>query len=377
MCTFSITFGPKVITIYKDASGFLAQRVSDSKASASELSRNPGTRTIKELAQQPIRLMDRATLRMYAALLEKELSAARAALATLDANEGVLAGGGGHIMAQQHASQVRTVSGLGNTGGGAGSNGLLARPPAGTPPGSTARLMTTGPAGNQGFTPNNNSPRSRAGSVYKYPGANGTTNGNGGPRASSPNPPNMVRTASVAPAPLIPPPPNSMPSPSLQSSAAEYKTPTPIPGNIISPTNASLFASGTEGHPTPTSSYAPPQRTTSSGGLNLGAASGSETRFRMPFASPSIPTSGGPLTARGALTVQVNGGDLPSANGTNNTANHGNAWRAGTDRLAQLRAVDGPGPAHGSLAASSSNAMTNHTSAESPPTGALPHVGSQ
>jgi len=190
MCTFSITFGPKVITIYKDASGFLAQRVSDSKASASELSRNPGTRTIKELAQQPIRLMDRVTLRVYAALLEKELSAARAALATLDANEGVLAGGGGHAMTQQqHASQVRTISGLGNTAGN-GSAGLLARPPAAsTPPGSTARLMTTGPGGNQGFTPNNNSPRSRAGSVYKYPGPNGTpNNGNtGGPRASSPN----------------------------------------------------------------------------------------------------------------------------------------------------------------------------------------------
>jgi hypothetical protein len=95
-CTLVIIFAPKVITIYKDASGLIAQRISDSKASASELTRSAQTgRTIKELAQQPVRLMDRMTLRTYVNLLEKELTMARASLATLDANEGILAGGHG------------------------------------------------------------------------------------------------------------------------------------------------------------------------------------------------------------------------------------------------------------------------------------------
>jgi hypothetical protein len=98
--TFAILFAPKVLAIYKDASGLIAQRISDSKASASELSRSAQTgRTIKELAQVPIRLMDRVTLRTYVYILEKELNTAKAALATLDANEGVLAGGGGYVSA--------------------------------------------------------------------------------------------------------------------------------------------------------------------------------------------------------------------------------------------------------------------------------------
>lgn len=322
MCTFSITFGPKVVTIYKDASGFLAQRVSDSKASASELSRNPGGRTIKELAQQPIRLMDRGTLRMYASLLEKELSMARAALATLDANEGVLAGGGGGHMTAQHQSMMRTVSGVGNTTGAGGGTGLLNRAQpnnaVGTPPGSTMRLMAG--ATNQAFTSNNNnSPRSRAGSVYKYPTPAPTTaTGPGSARASSPNPPLTQRTASVAP---IPPPPQS--TPSFHSSAAELKTPTPGAGSMISPTNAMMSMMNAEGATTP---FAPPQRTSSSNGIT--AAIGAETRFRMTNGPSSIQT-----TARGPLTVTVNS-DVPG---------HGNAWRNATttDRLAQLRAVDG------------------------------------
>jgi hypothetical protein len=67
LSTLGIVFAPKVITIYKDASGILAQRISDSKASASELAaRSAQTgRTIKDLAQQPIRFMDRVTLRTY------------------------------------------------------------------------------------------------------------------------------------------------------------------------------------------------------------------------------------------------------------------------------------------------------------------------
>jgi hypothetical protein len=115
-------FAPKVIAIYKDASGLLAQRISDSKASASDQSSSRGIglgRTIKELSQHPVRLMDRGTLRLYVGLLEKELSLARAALATLDANEGVLAAGtGGPI-----GAQGKVNSGMG--GGGVGAYGRV------------------------------------------------------------------------------------------------------------------------------------------------------------------------------------------------------------------------------------------------------------
>ena len=71
LSTLAIIFVPKVVTIYKDASGLFAQRISDSKASASEISSrsmNMG-KTIKDLSQQPIRLMDRVTLRTYVVLL--------------------------------------------------------------------------------------------------------------------------------------------------------------------------------------------------------------------------------------------------------------------------------------------------------------------
>jgi hypothetical protein len=47
-CTLVIIFVPKVVTIYKDASGLIANRISDSKASASEIaSRNLQGRNIK------------------------------------------------------------------------------------------------------------------------------------------------------------------------------------------------------------------------------------------------------------------------------------------------------------------------------------------
>jgi hypothetical protein len=106
VATILIIFGPKVATIYKDASGLIAQRISDSRATASgDSSGRNQPRTLKEYAAQPVRLMDRITVRSYVTLLERELAVARKALATLDANENVLApaGQGGH---GGHASVV-------------------------------------------------------------------------------------------------------------------------------------------------------------------------------------------------------------------------------------------------------------------------------
>jgi hypothetical protein len=166
LSTLGIVFAPKVITIYKDASGILAQRISDSKASASELAaRSAQTgRTIKDLAQQPIRLMDRVTLRTYVNLLEKELTAARAALATLDANEGVLAGGGGH-------GAYRTLA-----------------PTVGSAPNS--RLDTTG-----GMAPGA-APRSTLQAAGTNAGRAFSTTGGSSPKAAS-GTPLMVRTGST------------------------------------------------------------------------------------------------------------------------------------------------------------------------------------
>jgi hypothetical protein len=129
--TFAIIFAPKVITIYKDASGLLAQRVSDSKASASDIgSRTQVGRTIKDLAQVPIRLMDRVTLRTYVSILEKELIVARATLATLDANEGVLALGTAGSAANHMPNRNNSFTSGGGTtaasvnGNGNGNNGF-------------------------------------------------------------------------------------------------------------------------------------------------------------------------------------------------------------------------------------------------------------
>jgi hypothetical protein len=88
-----MSFLPKVHAIYQDASGLLAARVSDSHSSDGSKA-NGVARTMKDYISQPIRLMDRTSLRSYQALLERELNVVRATLNTLEANEHVLAGGG-------------------------------------------------------------------------------------------------------------------------------------------------------------------------------------------------------------------------------------------------------------------------------------------
>jgi hypothetical protein len=166
------------LAIYKDASGLIAQRISDSKASASELTRSAQVgRTIKELAQVPIRLMDRVTLRTYVFLLEKELNTAKAALATLDANENVLAGGGGYVSAAftsgMNGAPRSKVSGIEG-----GSGGFIASSTGMTPTnvnrssgistnGNMLNGSTTVPPMNRTFstaapTPNGSSPRAAA-----------------------------------------------------------------------------------------------------------------------------------------------------------------------------------------------------------------------
>jgi hypothetical protein len=173
MCTFGITFAPKVITIYKDASGLIAHRISDSKASASELSRTPGPRTIKELSQQPIRLMDRVALRTYFVLLEREISLVRAALATMDANEGLLAHGG--TSANQYVRNDSKNGGgtgtppgpagrtIGGVGGGHGSprNSIVGLPGQPLPSPGTSHPTPVGGNSNGGSF-------GRAGTMYKY-----------------------------------------------------------------------------------------------------------------------------------------------------------------------------------------------------------------
>jgi hypothetical protein len=179
LSTFSIVFAPKVIAIYKDASGLLAQRISDSKASgsdqgSSQRSGGPGGRTIKELSQQPIRLMDRGTLRTYVGLLEKELTMARAALATLDANEGVLAAaghiGGGAVGARNSGLNLSRVDAGGVNGG-----------------------MTPTNAGGR-TTPLGNGPRGPSGSYPTNTGGSASPKGGSG----APGFPTMQRTASTA-----------------------------------------------------------------------------------------------------------------------------------------------------------------------------------
>jgi hypothetical protein len=127
----------------------LAQRVSDSKASMSEIGSRPNVgRTIKDLSQQPIRLMDRATLRTYVYLLDKELTCAKSALQTLDANEGVLAGAGaGH---HRHYGTSPLAAAVG--GGGGDHRSALSRMDSGTT-GGFANPSTPMSVARSGMTP--------------------------------------------------------------------------------------------------------------------------------------------------------------------------------------------------------------------------------
>jgi hypothetical protein len=98
-----------VHAIYRDASGLLANRLSDSRSSNGS-SRTVG-KQLKDFVGQPVRLLDRGSLKAYLSLLEREINVVRAALATLEANEGSLAGGAGH-----HGGQ--TLSAIERQGGG-------------------------------------------------------------------------------------------------------------------------------------------------------------------------------------------------------------------------------------------------------------------
>jgi hypothetical protein len=131
-----------VHAIYRDASGLLANRLSESRSSNGS-NRQVG-RTLKDYAGQPVRLMDRTTLRAYQGLLERELQIARAALATLEANEGSLAG-------RYDGGAAQPLSGLGATGGGGNSgngdrDGSVNAPPRSNTPGGGVYRTNTGTA---------------------------------------------------------------------------------------------------------------------------------------------------------------------------------------------------------------------------------------
>jgi hypothetical protein len=161
--TFAITFLPKVITIYKDASGFIAQRVSDSKLSQSDLSRQANMRGIKELSQQPIRLMDRATLRSYVNLLERELNLARAALSTLDVNEGVAIGN----LPQGHTAPTPTAGGASGAQSSTGGYQVSSSPQLGAMATPTGGLQRSGSGNNNVANNGNNKGNNGTGSTLK------------------------------------------------------------------------------------------------------------------------------------------------------------------------------------------------------------------
>jgi hypothetical protein len=201
MSTLAIVFAPKVIAIYKDASGLLAQRISDSKASASDIASRNATmgRGIKDLAQQPIRLMDRTTLRTYTILLEKELTMARAALATLDANEGVLAGGGGHgyrTIANQPGTGGNLSANNSRGDGNAGVVGFDGRAISGFTPAATTRTLATTPRAATMLSPN--APAAGVASSGSRPYvATGNMSPKGGPQQQRGEVPGMIRAGST------------------------------------------------------------------------------------------------------------------------------------------------------------------------------------
>jgi hypothetical protein len=366
LSTLAIIFAPKVIAIYKDASGLIAQRISDSKASASEITRSAQMgRTIKELAQQPIRLMDRTTLRTYVNLLEKELTMARAALATLDANEGVLAGGGGH--------GYRTIAGqgqggMGNEGGrlsapnsrldttgGLGGGGVAAMTPggtgrtSGTPRAADARtvtnsLMMVPPSANSGrpYATGNMSPKgsvpgmSRAGSTAfnKY------TIGSNAPSSTS-TPILAPASQNVASIPVL----SSSSVAGVRSTASvaplnntSFGSPTAA-ARTVSPASINISGGGSTPVQRPHLETKALQRTSSASALENNTTTNDEftlppttvpsTRFRMPGSSslglggtshagggssaPLSPIAGGSSPPSGAMRINQNG--TPSSGG--------------------------------------------------------------
>jgi len=94
MGTLMITFLPKINAIWQTATGFIPDRITDSKLNHSQNSGSQAAtsaggvmRSLKDFAQTTVRLMDRSALRTYITLLKKELSIAEVALSNLNANE--------------------------------------------------------------------------------------------------------------------------------------------------------------------------------------------------------------------------------------------------------------------------------------------------
>jgi hypothetical protein len=342
MSTFTIVFTPKVIAIYKDASGLLAQRISDSKASASDIASRNATmgRGIKDLAQQPIRLMDRTTLRTYVNLLEKELTMARAALATLDANEGVLAAGTGHAYKAMPGQGGPQIGGVHLSQQGGNLSGPNSRVDSGMPAGRSVTPHAS--MGSSGFTvggstvasagrpyaTGNMSPKSsaaaaassqlpgmiRTGSQITKFGSTGVATTAGGAshsmllaaaalatanvKSQGPSVPVVRSIAQVAPQPIVS-------SPTLGVSSASTRAPSPAVGGMIA---RSMEMKGLTGH----SSAAAAAAAAASGGTDdFSLAPSTTTRFRMPVGSNAGLGLGFSGTSQGAPLSPIPPSPLP------------------------------------------------------------------
>jgi hypothetical protein len=261
------------------------------------------------LAQQPIRLMDRGTLRTYVTLLEKELTMARAALATLDANEGVLAG---------HTTPAAAYQGPRTTSGGNRSNGDTAGSTM-TPTAGNRNLSgsgtTAGASGGRSYATNNGSPRATGRELSK----------------TAPVVVNKYVTSSTSKASIAPAPTSYIGSSrtvqvegkmAVPSSSTASGWPAPLSPSSTGYTGAFSSAGGNESDDAVTSRGATPilgmtASSTSAGtiaGPQIGLG-GSETRFRMPGsgaaaavagvqASPTTRTRSGLATTSAASSSQ-------------------------------------------------------------------------
>jgi hypothetical protein len=269
-------------------------------------------RGIKDLAQQPIRLMDRATLRSYVNLLDRELSLARAALATLDANEGVAIGGAlphGHTTTPPNGGHAAagTTGGNGNGNGGNHSPqlGAMASPQAwtrGTTTGgtNTPRATTPGGSGGTSNVPNFN----RLSSTFKFtlnPNAAAGSSSSSSSSSSSAAAAVQRSIASVAPAP--PASTATPPSPTIHSEARFRLAGTTSASAATPIGSTTTTAAGGGSMPT----FVKPPSRLSGGGIN---------NIQVVNVAPSIASSSAPsITSSPALfhTLPTSGSLNPSS----------------------------------------------------------------
>jgi hypothetical protein len=298
--------------------------------------------------------MDRMTLRTYVNLLEKELTMARASLATLDANEGILAGGHAGFAASSAVAGPRksvetgpspnvsshdVMSGFGTRTAFTGSVATLS-----TPTNNGARLGTSNSNAGRSYQQHNpnGSPRAqsrelgvqRTGSmINKFTGA-----------SSSPVPVNVRSIASVGPQPQqqssLSQPSSRNSTPGVGSGFVETKMnlmQVSIPGSQPDDINDSAVPSSpASASSTSVLSHSLPRNNNNNNNNNvLTAASPNETRFRMPTNNnnssshrPLIVTAGTPsasLIDAAAPSSAATGGGIPLSGSSHLITSHGRA----------------------------------------------------